>query len=479
MNMTKTAVSIVWFRQDLRLGDNPALTEAAEAGRKILPIYILDDKNAGPWKLGAAKRVWLHHSLQSLSQSLDGKLSVYCGAAEDILQSLCEQYDVEGVYWNRCYEPWRIKRDTKIKEQLDEAGIDALSFNGSLLWEPWEVSKPDGTPYRVFSPFYYRGCNAAAPPRQPLPVPEALDLTQDSDAGGLDCLKLLPVDPRWDEAMMDAWAPGEEGALERANDFIDEGLNGYKAGRDFPTKPNTSRLSPYLQTGEISPNTVWHAARDVGEGTDLKHFCSELGWREFSYYLLYHFPTITHENHQQKFDHFPWHDDPEGLTAWQRGQTGVPIIDAGMRQLYQTGYMHNRIRMVVGSFLVKNLMIDWRDGEKWFWDTLVDADLASNSASWQWVAGSGADAAPYFRIFNPVSQAQKFDKQGGYIREYVPELAALPDKHLAAPWEAPEDVLKEAGIVLGETYPQPVVNLKTSRQQALDAFSTLKQYNKS
>ncbi|UTW54697.1 deoxyribodipyrimidine photo-lyase [Kordiimonas sp. SCSIO 12610] len=472
--MTQEKVSIVWFRQDLRLVDNPALTAAAQQGT-ILPIYILDDENADNWKIGAANRVWLHHSLAALSNSLEGNLSLFHGCAGDIIGQLIKTHNIKEVFWNRCYEPWRIKRDSAIKSMLLDNNIGAHSYNGSLLWEPWTVKKPDGTPYRVFSPFYYKGCEAAEEPRTPLPKPDTIHAVKTDDSLKLDDLNLLPNTPRWDKPMMADWQPGEIGAEARLSEFLENGLNGYKNGRNVPAKANVSRLSPYLQTGEISPNMVWYRAKAVGSGADLKHFCSELGWREFAYYLLYHFPTLPEKNHQPKFDAFPWVKDDSALEAWQRGQTGIPIVDAGMRELWQTGYMHNRVRMIVASFLIKNLMIDWREGEKWFWDTLIDADLANNSASWQWVAGSGADAAPYFRIFNPVSQAQKFDAEGKYIRTYVPELRELPDKYLFAPWEAPEFILEGAGIKLGHNYPKPIADLKLSRAAALEAFQSLKQ----
>jgi deoxyribodipyrimidine photo-lyase len=472
--MNKNKTSIVWFRQDLRLTDNPALIAALQGG-KVMPIYILDDENADDWKMGAANRVWLHHSLEALSKSLNGALSLFRGRAEDILDQLIDEYDIKGIFWNRCYEPWQIKRDSAIKSRLLDQKIEAQSFNGSLLWEPWTVKKRDSTPYRVFSPFYYKGCEAAAQPREPLSKPDTIDAVRATDSLSLDDLDLLPQNPRWDKRMMADWHPGETGAEARLSEFLENGLKGYKNGRNVPSKANVSRLSPYLQSGEISPNMVWYRAKAVGEGSDLKHFCSELGWREFAYYLLYHFPTLPEKNHQPKFDAFPWVKDDASLEAWKHGQTGIPIVDAGMRELWQTGYMHNRVRMIVGSFLIKNLMIDWREGEKWFWDTLIDADLANNSASWQWVAGSGADAAPYFRIFNPVSQAQKFDTEGKYIRQYVPELKELPDKYLFAPWEAPEPVLEGTGIKLGDHYPKPIADLKLSRMAALEAFQSLKQ----
>jgi len=468
-----TQKSIVWFRQDLRLRDNPALNAAAKAGR-ILPIYILDDETAGFWQKGAASRVWLHHSLNALNDALDRNLSFYSGKAIDILPALVAQHEVDAVYWNRCYEPWRIARDKAIKQNLNEQTIAVHTFNGSLLWEPWETLKADGTPYRVFTPFYKRGCLNASPPRKQLPKPKKIHLFSDKSADDLAALSLLPKDHQWDKVIKNTWPIGEKAALETLNVFLKNGLNGYKEGRNFPSQDNVSRLSPYLHWGEISANTVWHKARAIGNNDDINHFCSELGWREFSYSLLYHFPDLPRKNFQPKFDAFPWRKNKAALNAWQQGKTGIPIIDAGMRELWQTGYMHNRVRMIVASFLIKNLKINWRDGEKWFWDTLVDADLANNSAAWQWVAGSGADAAPYFRIFNPVTQGEKFDKEGLYIYKYIPELTQLSGKHLFAPWTAPESILTAAGVKLGQTYPRPIVDLKQSREDALAAYQLIK-----
>lgn len=463
---------IHWFRQDLRLSDNPALSQAAALG-KVLPIYILDDENVDVHAMGGASRWWLHHSLAALNASLGGKLNVYRGNAQAVLQDLIARHKPTAVYWNRCYEPWRMARDARIKETLKSHGIQAMSFNGSLLWEPWDIRKNDGTPYRVFTPFYRKGCLSAPPPRDPLPAPTLLDGVRDPAALTLNDLHLLPT-IRWDKQLEPHWQIGETGAQNRLYAFLDEGIGHYKEGRNFPAKPYVSRLSPHLHFGEISPHQAWHAARARGENANIDHFCSELGWREFSHHLLFQFPELPHQNLQSKFDQFPWRDDAAALKRWQRGQTGYPIVDAGMRELWQTGYMHNRVRMIVGSFLVKNLLLDWRHGERWFWDCLVDADLANNSASWQWIAGCGADAAPYFRIFNPVGQGEKFDATGEYTRRFVPELAQLPDRYLFKPWEAPAAVLKQAGITLGTTYPTPMVDISDSRNAALQAFSSLK-----
>ncbi len=465
-------MNIVWFRQDLRVFDNPALIAAAEAG-DILPVYILDHDNAGAHKMGGASLVWLYHALADLNHSLGGNLRFYVGDAGDVLSDLCDAHDVQGVYWNRCYEPWRISRDKAIKQNLSDAGVRAESFNGSLLWEPWEILKKDGTPYKVFTPFYRKGCLGAEAPRAPFGRAEPQYSEGDFGGVGLDDLGLLP-DIDWDDQMVARWDISERGAMARLRDFLDDGVDGYKEGRNFPARNHVSRLSPYLHFGQISPHQVWHETLHQEQSNNIDVFQSELGWREFSHSLLYHFPDLPRKNLQAKFDSFPWAENDAHLNAWQKGMTGYPIVDAGMRELWQTGYMHNRVRMVVGSFLVKNLLLHWHHGEAWFWDCLFDADLANNSASWQWIAGCGADAAPYFRVFNPITQGEKFDAGGDYIRQYCPELKNVPDKYLCKPWDAPEDVLKRAGVVLGRDYPRPIVDVKASRERALEAFQSLK-----
>ena len=455
------------------MSDNPALSAATRHG-KVLPVYILDDENAGDYAMGSASRWWLHHSLSALNASLGGALSVYRGNAVEVLPELVNRQRVRTVCWNRCYEPWRTARDAKIKACLQTQGIDVISMNGSLLWEPWTIKKDDGSPYRVFTPFYRKGCLRAPPPRAPLPEPVNAQYHRDkTQTPGLSELALLPT-IRWDQQLEPHWEIGEAGAQERLQQFIDTGLAHYKDGRNLPARPYVSRLSPHLHFGEISPNQLWHTLRGLSDDRHVEHFCSELGWREFSCNLLYHNPGLPEQNLQQKFDAFPWEDNEAALRAWQQGATGVPMVDAGMRELWQTGYMHNRVRMIVGSFLVKNLRLHWRHGERWFWDTLADADLANNSASWQWIAGCGADAAPYFRIFNPVTQGQKFDPEGAYTRRFVPELASLPDQYLFNPWAAPEHILQQAGIRLGHDYPQPLVDLQRSREAALATFRSLR-----
>ncbi|MEL0227188.1 MAG: deoxyribodipyrimidine photo-lyase [Gammaproteobacteria bacterium] len=476
----KKGTAIHWFRQDLRLSDNPALDSAAQY-ETLIPIYILDEVNSGEFKMGAASKWWLHQSLTKLNESLDGKLLVYQGNPHEILNKLIEEQEVSYVTWNRCYEPWRIDRDKEIKRNFEDKNVAVESFSASLLWEPWTISKDDGTPYRVFTPFYKKGCLNSEEPRLPAGKVDLSNLySEDLSSDSITDLNLLPT-IKWYKSFEEEWNPGEIGAEQNLNSFLDSGLLNYKEGRNFPSQEFVSRLSPHLHFGEISPNEVWYRAKTKegisGIEKSLAHFHSELGWREFSYYLLYHFPDLPNKNFQEKFDIFPWQENEEFLALWQKGNTGYPIVDAGMRELWQTGYMHNRLRMIVGSFLVKNLLIDWRFGERWFWDCLVDADLASNSASWQWVAGSGADAAPYFRIFNPITQGLKFDPEGEYTKKYVPELRDLPNKYLFSPWEAPENILADAGIELGKNYPKPMVDLKLSRETALEAFATTKKEN--
>ena len=466
-------IAIHWFRQDLRLSDNPAFYEASKESA-VLPVYILDDGNSAEFKMGGASRFWLHHSLVALKNSLDQNLSTFNGDPLEILLDLLGRFNIKDVYWNRCYEPWRIQRDTHIKEELIKLGVSVHTYNGSLLWEPWTIKKSDGTPYKVFTPFYRRGCLQSKEPREPLPKPQNTELLRDTNnSSAIDALLLLPS-INWDVEMKSYWNIGEDSAYQRLEEFLKNGIENYKEGRNEPSKPFVSRLSPHLHFGEISPNQAWYAAIHKSKDINVDTFCSELGWREFSYSQLYFNPELPKKNLQSKFDLFPWAKDEKKLIAWQNGQTGIPMVDAGMRELWLTGSMHNRVRMVVGSFLVKNLLLHWHHGERWFWDCLVDADLASNSASWQWISGCGADAAPYFRIFNPTTQGQRFDSNGDYIRTYIPELKALPNKYLFNPWEAPQEELDKANLVIGKDYPRPIIDLKLSRQNALDAFKTLK-----
>ena len=466
---------IMWFRQDLRLSDNPALLNAIQQGR-VLPVFILDEGN--DWSIGGASRWWLHHSLLALNESLQGNLWILCGDAAELLPQLAREHSASHAFWNRCYEPSIIRRDSLIKEQLTADGITATSSNGSLIWEPWENLKQDGTPYKIFTPFY-KYAIANNPPAAPSPAANANFDTVKCLQGKnrIDDLNLLP-EINWYEQIASQWQPGELGARQRLQNFTENGLYDYRDGRDYPAKRSVSMLSPHLHFGEISPREAASVVKQAGDidsnEEQAAHFIRELAWREFSYYTLYHFPHICQQNMKSQFDRFPWVKDQKSLCLWQQGQTGFPLVDAGMRELWQTGTMHNRVRMIVGSFLVKNLMIHWLEGARWFWDCLLDADLANNSCSWQWVAGSGADAAPYFRIFNPVTQSTKFDPEGSYIRKYVPELNGLSNKAIHDPSSAAASELEKAGVILGEHYPRAIVDLKESRVRALDAYKALR-----
>ena len=468
---------IVWFRQDLRLADNPALRAAAKTRRPVVPVYILDETGAGKWALGGASRWWLHHSLAALGQRLSdrgARLVLRRGGAREVLAGLVEETGATQVVWNRCYEPAARSRDEAIEAHLRGRGVTAENFNAALLHEPWTIETKSGRPYTVFTPFWKACLRRPAPPA-PLPAPRRLRPAAAVKGERLESWNLLPRRPNWAAGFEQVWTPGEAGATRRLNGFVKATLPGYAAGRDRPDRESTSRLSPHLHWGEIGPRQVWHAvAPRAGAKAAVEKYLSEVGWREFSYHLLYHVTDLPTANLQKKFNDFPWRRRKAALRAWQRGKTGYPIVDAGMRELWTTGWMHNRVRMIVASFLVKHLLLHWRAGARWFWDTLVDADLANNSASWQWVAGCGADAAPYFRIFNPVLQGERYDPQGAYVRRWVPEIAGLPDKVIHKPWQASEEVLLAAGVVLGKTYPKPLVDHAEARAQALEAFKTIK-----
>ena len=472
---TNNDISIYWIRNDLRISDNLALLKSSEFNN-VIPIFILDNVNSEENNLGGASRWWLHNSLKKLNSKFDNKISFYKGDPIQIFKDIEKKLELNAVFWNRSYEPWSIERDKKIKKYLTDKNIKVYSYNSSLLWEPTEILKSDKTPYKVFTPFYRKGCLVHSEPRLPRENANLNHLIKDeNNIMTINSLGLLDKF-NWYENFDNHWNVGEEGALEKLQIFLSDGLDGYKNGRNFPMKQNVSQLSPYLHFGEISPNKVWYESnkyKDIYSEKDISHFQSELAWREFSYYLLFHFPHIINENLQSKFDNFEWDNNLQNLERWKKGKTGYPIIDAGMRELWNTGYMHNRVRMIVGSFLVKNLLLHWKLGERWFWDCLVDSDLASNTASWQWVAGTGADAAPYFRIFNPVTQGIKFDPQGEYIKKHVPELKDLDIKYLYSPWEASTQELEKANIFLGQNYPNPIIDLKDSRNKALENFSNL------
>ncbi len=472
----KTA--IVWFRRDLRLTDNPALEAALEQFERIVALYVHAPEEEAPWAPGAASRWWLHHSLAALSGSLvarGGRLRLEVGQSGATLLRVAREVGADAVFWNRLYEPALIERDTSIKQLLTEAGLHAVSCNGALLFEPWTVKTGGGGPYKVFTPFWrscQRDLSSLAAPR---PAPGRLNCATDSGGIELETLELLPR-IRWDAGMARHWQPGECGALERLDEFVESAVLRYDEDRNRPDRPGSSRLSPHLHFGELSPRQALAAASrpDLAGSAGADSFIRELGWREFAHHLLYHFPHTTDAPLDGRFTGLEWQEDAAALAAWQRGCTGFPIVDAGMRELWETGWMHNRVRMIVASLLTKNLFMRWQEGARWFWDTLVDADLAANTLGWQWTAGCGADAAPYYRVFNPVLQAEKFDPERQYLRRWLPELAALPDKWIARPWEAPSEVLEKAGVTLGNQYPLPVVDPRGSRDQALRRFERLK-----
>ena len=476
------APTIMWFRQDLRIHDNPALARAVSDGSPVIPVYILDDVSPGAWAHGGASRWWLHHSLTSLARELSARgaaLVLRRGDARKVLLDLARETKASRVVASRCYEPWARQLETDLHGSLQSAGVEFSRFAGTLLFDPDQVRTGSDGPYKVYSPFWRAVSGqdlrspAAAPDRIAAPVTAV-------KSDELPAWGLLPTKPDWAGVMRETWSPGEATALASLDKFLETGLRGYHDNRNRPDLTGTSRLSPHLRFGELSPATCWHRAKSAAGGDKasakgLETYLKELVWREFSYHLLYHFPTLPEAPFRPEFARFPWGDDAARLKAWQKGLTGYPIVDAGMRELWSTGWMHNRVRMITGSFLVKDLMISWQRGEAWFWDCLVDADLASNAASWQWIAGSGADAAPYFRVFNPQKQGEKFDPEGHYVRRWVPELSKLHDKYLHAPSTAPREVLAEAGVVLGKTYPHPIVDHAKARDAALAAFATLKE----
>ena len=461
---------IVWFRNDLRLADNPALKAAIDTGEHIVPLYVLDDDSPGIWRRGGASRWWLHNSLAAL----DGQLQksgfqpmVYLkGNALVQVVHLYRELKASSIFWNRLYEPWAMERDKRIKEEL---GKKAQSFDGFLMFEPWTVQNKTGGQYKVFTPFSKACLEKEGDIRTPLSYSLKSQKVSEKTVSQLS-LKDLTLMPqiKWYEEIKKQWQPGEEGAQIRLKTALSDVIEKYKQQRDFPALEGVSRLSPHLHFGEISPHQIWHAVRKAGIKGDS--FLRQLIWREFSYHLLYHDHTFPEQPWNKQFLNFPWKRDEKLLSLWKQGRTGYPIVDAGMRQLWQTGWMHNRVRMIVGSFLVKNLLQHWRDGEDWFWDTLVDADLGNNAAGWQWIAGCGADAAPYFRIFNPILQSRKFDPQGEYIRRYVPELRDFPIEFLHAPWEAPPLVLQS----LKGKYPAPIIDHATARDRALEAYHVSK-----
>lgn len=495
-----TSNTILWFRNDLRLHDHPALSAAAKRGT-VVPVFIWAPEEEHPWAPGSATKWWLHRSLASLEQELDRiglRLIIRLGPTLPALQSLAIKTGADAVMWSRRYEPAIIARDRQLKHALQASGLRAESFNGSLLFEPWEIQTqagrsqssvlpaqayeaPGNHPYKVFTAFW-RACMQRGFAGSPLRVPTVAPWPAQKKLSSLTVadLGLLPRIP-WDKGFPVEWEPGTAGAHAALETFVRGGLPQYHTERDRPDHAGTSRLSPALHFGEVSPRTIWHrvmnAQRATEDGTaeeQTEPYLKQIVWREFAHHLLYHFPRSPESPLRPEFERFAWQTDQIALKAWQCGQTGYPIVDAGMRQLWTTGWMHNRVRMIVGSFLVKDLRIDWRAGAEWFWDTLVDADLANNTLGWQWIAGCGADAAPYFRVFNPVRQGEKFDPDGVYVRRWLPELAGLPVKFIHQPWTAPEQVLKSAGVELGSNYPKPLVDHQAARIAALEAHRALR-----
>ncbi|WP_421989123.1 cryptochrome/photolyase family protein [Roseococcus sp.] len=471
-----TAPTLFWFRQDLRLSDNPGLDALGD--RPALLVFVLDDSAAGAWALGGAQRWWLHHSLAALEASLRDRgtvLHLAHGDATWIIPELAERIGAAEVIAGRLYEPWARRRDSAIADALEKVGRKLVLHTHSLLHEPHRIRTGTGKPYSVYTPFS-RAIFGLGEPHPPIPAPKRLTpVAQAPEGVTLDALELLPraPEPDWWREFPRHWTPGEAGAARRIEEFGRRAIDRYDDSRNTPGIDGTSRLSPHLRFGEISPRQVWYAAREAGLGGEAT-FLKEVLWREFSYHTLWHRPDMPEQPLREEFARFPWQVSKPALTAWQRGLTGYPIVDAGMRQLWRMGWMHNRVRMIAASFLVKHLLHPWQEGEAWFWDTLVDGDLANNAASWQWVAGSGADASPYFRVFNPMLQSEKFDADGAYIREWVPELAGLPTQHIHKPWEAPAAVLARAGVTLGRDYPRPIIEHGEGRARALAAYASLR-----
>ncbi len=470
---------IVWFRQDLRLEDNSALASAIRSGRKIVPVYIWCPEEEGEWAPGGASRWWLHHALGDLDQQLrkyGGQLILRNEKAEEALFSLIRETGARAVYWNRRYEPDSIKRDTLLKSKLQDYGVEAVSENSSLLHEPHTIENKQGEPYKVFTRYYKQCLTLETPDIAHVDFTEFKVHDDDVSSLPLESLKLLP-EISWDGGLKSVWDPTRAGAVAKLDVFEKVVLSNYGKLRNRPDIEGTSRLSPFLHHGQVGPREL---LRRFGERKDsgTQKFIAEIYWREFGYHILYHFPDTTSEPLRPEFNEFPWQDNDKLLKRWQNGETGFPIVDAGMRQLWDTGWMHNRLRMNVASLLVKHMLIPWRRGAEWFWDTLVDADLASNTLGWQWAGGCGADAAPYFRIFNPILQGKKFDPEGDFVRRYIPELKKLPDEYIHAPWEASSTQLKDAGIEMGKDYPYPVIKHEEGRARALKAFEKLQERKK-
>lgn len=481
--MAKQPPILLWFRRDLRLSDHQGLTSALDSDCPIIPLYIYSDEEKRT--TGSASKWWLHYSLKNLEASirgLGGEFIKRQGDPSGVIKSICQETGASCIHASTCFDPFWQGLDKNITRVLGSHGIEFKRFPGQLMWNPRDIRNKSGKPFQVFTPFW-KHLTQLSPPAKPLPSPRTWPKQQRAmpKSDPLEAFDLLPS-TQWDSGFHSEWMPGENGAKAQIDRFGSIGLKDYPSQRDFPGVEGTSKLSPHLHFGEITPSQIYHhlinhqphhgaSSNTVMQSTYMK----EMGWREFAHHLLHHFPHMTQRPLRQEFDAFPWRHDEAMLRAWQKGQTGYPIVDAGMRELWTTGWMHNRVRMIAGSFLVKHLLLDWKQGAEWFWDTLVDADSANNTMGWQWIAGCGADAAPYFRIFNPITQSLKFDANGTYIRKWIPEISALSDKDIHTPWTVDPMVLQMAGIKLGKTYPTPIVNHTIAREVALDAYQQMRQ----
>ncbi|MBM4113249.1 MAG: deoxyribodipyrimidine photo-lyase [Phycisphaerae bacterium] len=499
------STTIVWFRNDLRIDDHPALAEASRDA--VVCMFVLDDAADGDWAPGAASRWWLHRSLAALDAALrrlGARLVLRRGDTIGHLAEVAQATGAERVVTTARCEPAAVELDARAGRELAARGVRFARFDGALLHDPGEIRTGAGTPYRVFTPFW-KSCLERGADSAPLRAPRQLvDAGEAVASAPLDSLELEPR-IAWDEGLRSEWTPGSEGAAKRWKVFARGALRSYAVGRDRCAERGSSMLSPHLHFGEISVRRLWHdlarmertlrgdrrpprsrldAARArprTGSAPDdaaaaiesIRVFRAELGWREFAHHVLAAFPSTTDAPLRPEFARLPWRRDAALLRAWQRGRTGYPLVDAGMRQLWATGWMHNRVRMIAASFLVKHLLQPWQEGARWFWNTLVDADLANNTMGWQWSAGCGADAAPFFRIFNPVSQGASFDAEGRFVRRWVPELAGLAPKWIHRPWQAPASALSHAGIELGGDYPRPIVDHAEGRTRALEAFDSI------
>ena len=473
--------AVIWFRQDLRLADHQALAAAMAGGRPVVPLYVLDDEAADSWRMGGASRWWLHGSLAALDAALRERgsgLVLRRGAARAVVPAVAREADAVEIHAGRMHEPWARRQESEVAAAL---GGRLVLHQTTTLFDLDAIRTKTGGIYGIYAPFL-KACRARPAPPEPLPAPPRVASPHLPRSERLADWHLLPTKPDWAGGFRETWRPGEAAAHERLRLFLERSVFHYDVGRNLPGEPGSSMISPHLHWGELSPSRVWHgvlhAAHETGleTGQAVQTYLGELVWREFSAYLLWHRPALPDTPLREAFARLPFRHAPGELRSWQCGQTGIPIVDAGMRQLWHIGWMHNRVRMIAASFLVKQLLIAWQSGEAWFWDTLVDADLASNAASWQWIAGTGIDSQPFFRVFNPVAQGERWDPEGAYVRRWVPELGRLPARWVHQPWAAPDAVLSEAGVRIGHSYPAPIVDLATARNRALAAYrATVKQ----